>query len=274
MQLHEIQFDVLTELQSSLDLEGKGKYNVMYVLHRCLRYSKKSGRIPAMPEFPEKCTYQIVEPIIKWLPSDRQAAVLKAIPLEDQPIFWWLKFHLRRPGEACVLHKQDFDGSIFLVHRGLSYHKEIERTKDKHVHYVPVVSEFLPFVKTEQEKQRKAGIVSPYFFVPSSRWKYRGKPLLRYSLKVLGIIWKEACRRAGESIDLYSGLKHSTASQMINEDGYDLGDVQIAGDWSTLDAVKKYAKVEVGARKALLERKVAKIRPARKLHETARIPKN
>jgi hypothetical protein len=181
---------------------------------------------------------------------------------------------LRRPGEACVLHKKDFDGNVFLVHRGLSYHKEIERTKDKHVHYVPAVSGFLQYIEMEKRKQKAMGLVSPYFFVPASTWKYRGKPLLRYSLKVLGKIWKEACKKVGEDIDLYSGLKHSTASQMINESGYDLGDVQIAGDWSTLDAVKKYAKVEVGARKALLERKVAKIRPARKLHETARTPKN
>ena len=270
VQLHEVQYDVLTELMTGLPLEGKGKWNTMYVLHRCLRYAKKAGRIPVMPDFPEKETYQIAEPIIKWLPSDRQEAVIKAIPQDDQPIFWWLKYHLRRPGEACVLHKQDYTEGVFLVHRGLSYHQETKSTKDKAVHYVPAVSAFLPYVDLEQVKQHRAGIVSPYFFVPASGWKYRGKPLLRYSLKVLNKIWKEACKKTGESIDLYSGLKHSTASQMINEEGYTLGEVQIAGDWATLDAVKKYAKVEVSARKALLERKLTKIGSARKLHDSAR----
>lgn len=264
VQLHEIQYDVVVELMNGLDLEGKGKWNTVYVLHRCLRYAHKSGRIPVMPQFPEKHEYQITEPVIKWLPSNRQQAIIKAITLDDQPIFWWLKYHLRRPGEACVLHKEDYGGGVFVVHRGLSYHKEIERTKDKGVHYIPAVSDFLPFIEIEKEKQRKAGIVSPYFFVPSAGVKYRGRHLLRYSLKVLGKIWKDACKQVGEDIDMYSGLKHSTASQMVNESGYDLGEVQIAGDWATLEAVKKYAKVEVSARKALLERKVLT------LHETAR----
>jgi hypothetical protein len=83
------------------------------------------------------------------------------------------------------------------------------------------VSGFLPYIEIEIKKQMAMGMVSPYFFAPSSKWKYRGKPLIRYSHKVLGIIWRQACREAGESINLYSGLKHSTASQMINESGYD-----------------------------------------------------
>ena len=42
---------------------------------------------------------------------------------------------------------------------------------------------------------------------------------------------------------------------MVNEDGYNLHDVQTAGDWATLDAVRKYAKTETSRVKVLLERK-------------------
>jgi hypothetical protein len=69
-------------------------------------------------------------------------------------------------------------------------------------------------------------------------------------------LWKQACARTGEDIPLYQGTKHSTASQMINELHYSQSELQMAGDWARLESVKKYGKVEVSARKALLEGKV------------------
>ena len=43
---------------------------------------------------------------------------------------------------------------------------------------------------------------------------------------------------------------------MINEDGYSMTDVQDAGQWASMGAVRKYAKVETNRVKTLLERKV------------------
>ena len=62
-----------------------------------------------MPLFPEEKKYNIVDPIIKWLPEERQIKVIRAIPEIHQPIFWWLKYHLRRPSEAMALHRCDYD---------------------------------------------------------------------------------------------------------------------------------------------------------------------
>ena len=64
-QLHEIQYDVLRKLLSSINRSGKGKANVMYCLHACMMYAWKSQRIPAMPPFPEKKLYDIKTPSIK-----------------------------------------------------------------------------------------------------------------------------------------------------------------------------------------------------------------
>ena len=47
-------------------------------------------------------------------------AVIGAIPLRDQPIFWWLKYTLRRPAEAMALLKEDFKDGMFTVHRSFS----------------------------------------------------------------------------------------------------------------------------------------------------------
>ena len=104
VQLHEIQYDVLLKLLNFISRSGKGKANVMYCLHRCLVYAWRSGRISAMPSFPERGDYNIVDPAIVWIPEDRQIKIIEAIPVIHQPIFWFLKYHLRRPSEAMALY--------------------------------------------------------------------------------------------------------------------------------------------------------------------------
>lgn len=254
VQLHEIQYDIINELMGKIPRSGKGKLNVIYCLRACLDYAWRSKRIQAMPAFPKKKDYNIVEPVIKWLPSDRQEAVLSSIPVEHQPIFWWLKYHLRRPSEAIALLKEDFDGEVFMVQRGFSARQVHNRTKTGEIHAVPSVSDFMKWIELERAKQLRHGIISPYFFVnPRSR-----KTDKRYTLDFLEKTWKKACAVCGENIGLYYGTKHSTASQMVNEKHYSIDEVQLAGDWKRRESVTKYAKVEVSARKALLEGKVIK----------------
>ena len=160
------------QLMNEIKREGKGKMNVLMCLHACLVYAWRANRIPAVPPFPVKKQYNIVEPVIQWLPSDRQEKVIRAIPTAHQPIFWWLKYHLRRPSEACALLKEDFDGATFMVQRGFSAKEAIDRTKTGEIHPTPAVSSFLPYIDIERDKQRKHGIVSPYFFVhPGGRQK-------------------------------------------------------------------------------------------------------
>lgn len=58
----------------------------------------------------------------------------------------------------------------------------------------------------------------------------------------------------GENIDLYSGLKHSSCSQYVNEKGLSISELQIITDHARLDSVRKYAKIEVARKRALMER--------------------
>ena len=55
------------------------------VLRRCLVHAFKSNRIPTMPMFPEEKKYNIVDPVIKWLPEERQIKVIQAIPMSINP---------------------------------------------------------------------------------------------------------------------------------------------------------------------------------------------
>jgi len=250
-QLHEIQYDILRKLLSSIKREGKGRANVMYCFHACLTYAWRSRRIPELPPFPEKRYYHIIEKTIKWLPEERQLAVLDAIPEEHKPIFYWLKYHLRRPGEAMALHRADYDAEldVFIIRRSISARKLVNRTKTGVEHVIPCHSEFRPIM----ERMRKD--LSPFFFICQSS-RSEGK---RYTSSIMNKIWKIACKVAGESISMYDGLKHSSCSQYVNEKHMALSDLQAITDHARLDSVKRYAKVEVSRRRELMERKIKTI---------------
>jgi len=66
-------------------------------------------------------------------------------------------------------------------------------------------------------------IDSPYFFVNPND-KLEGK---HYALATMEEIWNTVCKKVDENIDIYSGLKHSSCSQYINEKHYSLDQVQM-----------------------------------------------
>ena len=263
--LPDIQLDILEKLRRSLKKKGlspKTQINVMYCMHLILDEAKRSRRINNIPAFPKKKKYQHSEPVIHWLPEERQFKILKQIPEKHQPIFYFLKYHLRRPAEACALHKIDYEDSVFTICRSISARKLVNKTKTGEIHTIPCHPDFESFVDIEVEKQKKVGAVfnSPFFFVnPLARNK--GK---RYTNESLNIIWKEACKKAEEDIDLYSGLKHSSCSQYINEKGLSESELQIITDHARLESVKKYAKTEVKRKRELMMKNIFHLDEKRK----------
>ena len=246
IRLHEIQLDNLTALLNSIKLSGKGKLNVMMAFHSMMDYAWRSKRIPEMPPFPKREDYNIVEPTIKWISEDRQMAIINAIPEEHRPIFLWLKYHLRRPSEACALKWEDYDeiNQVFIIKRSVSSRKIVESTKTGVDHVIPCHNGFVGIIGKLCKQ------LGEYIF-QNPRARRGGK---RYTNESLNNIWRKACKHAGEKIDLYSGLKHSSCSQYINEKGLSLSELQIITDHKRLDSVKRYAKVEVARKRALMER--------------------
>lgn len=244
--LHEIQLDTLNKLLNYIKLSGKGKLNVMMAFHAMMDYAWRSKRIPEIPPFPKREDYGLVEHNIKWLPEDRQMSIVDAIPEVHRPIFMWLKYHLRRPAEACALKWEDYDeiNSIFLIRRSVSARKVVDSTKTGVEHIIPCHSKFKPYIK--RHKRTVGG-----FLFTNPRARKDGK---RYTNESLNKLWKNACRKVGEDIDMYSGLKHSSCSQYINEKGLSMSELQIITDHARLDSVKRYAKVEVARKRALMER--------------------
>ena len=247
-QIHELQYDVLCKLLNSIERGGKGKMNVMYCLRRCLVHAFKSNRIPSIPLFPEKNKYNIIDPIIQWLPEARQIKVIQAIPEEHQPIFWWLKYHLRRPSEAMALHRIDYDKEqdAFIIQRTFSDKNLVQHTKTHKIHIIPCHSEFKKIMK-----KMPIRIDSPYFFVnPHGKLK---EEHYHYQHDYLVDLWHKACEKTGEDIPMYSGLKHSSCSQYINEKGYSIDEVQMLTDHARRESVTRYASVQLDAKRRLLE---------------------
>ena len=154
--LHEIHLDTLDKLLDSVKLSPKGKYNVMNCFHAFVDYSWRCRKISEMPPFPKKSDYQLVDPAIKWLPEKRQMKVISAIPEIHQPIFLWLKYHLRRPSEACALHVQDFDpfNMVFIIRWSLSDRKLVDSTKTNTEHVIPCHPNFENIALKHAKKQK------------------------------------------------------------------------------------------------------------------------
>lgn len=249
--LADVRLNVLTLLLNAMGgLSGAFKLKVMYCMHAMLDYAWRCGKITAIPPFPKRNLYQIQDPEIQWMPSERQQNVLEAIPKEHKPIFYWLKYHLRRPAEGMALHREDYrkTDDLFIVRRSVSARKVIERTKTSQIHYAPCVDAFKPYLR----QALRGPIISPFLFAHQSS-KLPGK---RYSHSVLKKILDHALKLCGEPpIKVYAFTKHSGFTQLAVEKGYNDTELQVAGGHADIRSVKKYRALVMSARKRLLEGK-------------------
>jgi len=210
-------------------------------------YAKKSERIPTLPVFPEQSRYNIIEQPIDWINEVRQMKIINAIPKEHQPIYWWLKYHLRRPSEGMALYREDYITELdaFIIRRGVSDHQVIEQTKTKKIPPpIPCHPDFRPIMK-----KMVVRMDSPFFFTHSGGW-VEGN---RYTHSYLWKLWDKAKKDVGETINMYAGLKHSSCSQLVNEKGLTIDELQMLTDHKQRKMVLKYAAVEVERRRELIQ---------------------
>lgn len=80
-----------------------------------------------------------------------------------------------------------------------------------------------------------------------------------YALATMEEIWHTACKAVGEDIDMYSGLKHSSCSQYINEKHYSIDQLQMLTDHSRRESVMGYASVHLEEKRRLMEGDVVDI---------------
>lgn len=87
--------------------------------------------------------------------------------------------------------------------------------------------------------------------------KTKGKP---YTYNVIHPLWKEACERAGEEyIKPYSGTKHSTCTEFLNEKGLSESELMMVTGHKRLESLRQYTKTGIEPKRELLERRVVRI---------------
>jgi len=141
-----------------------------------------------------------------------------------------------------ALHKMDYDrfNKSFHVRRGISGGKLVTSTKTKSEHIIPCHHSMIKTIESLIAEENG----SPFMFVNRGR---------RYTQGVMDRIWRKACQLSGEDIDLYSGLKHSSMSQFVNEKRLSMSELQIISGHKKIESVYKYASVELDRQRELME---------------------
>ena len=144
-----------------------------------------------------------------------------------------------------MLFRSDYDqfNKVFTIRRSISARQLVDSTKTGKEHVIPCHSSLIPLIDYLAQQPGD-------FMFQNPRARNEGKA---YNIEALGRLWKKACMVAGEDIDMYSGLKHSSCSQYINEQGMALSDLRTITDHARLDSVEKYAKTEVARKRQLME---------------------
>jgi hypothetical protein len=147
-----------------------------------------------------------------------------------------------------ALHRIDYDKEqdAFIIRRTFSDNQLVQHTKTHKIHVIPCHSEFKKIMQ-----KMPIRLDSSYFFVnPHGK---RKEEHYRYRHHYMAKLWHKACEQVGEDIDMYSGLKHSSCSQYINEKHYSIDQVQMMTDHAKRESVMRYASIQLDAKRRLLE---------------------
>ena len=93
---------------------------------------------------------------------------------------------------------------------------------------------------------------SPFFFV-NLNGRLDGK---HYPHDFLVDLWNEACKKVGEKIPMYAGLKHSSCSQYINQKGLDHTQLKLLSQHAGFESLSKYVRVEPETIRSLMTAKI------------------
>jgi len=220
-------------LPSTLSI--KSQKNVLMVLQKFFNDLYHDSLIPDMPIFPR---IQTEEKEIGWIDRATQVNILLYIPPEDQPIFKFLFSTGLRPAEVRALKWKDIDHEHECIHIRAGFSKGIYReiTKTKRQWAIPILKSISD---TLENLPRNLGTEHLFWYKDS-----KGRFFRSYGEKKLRDLWNTACKAAGvEKVTLYSGTRHSFASQYVNE-GIALTDIGAMMGHTSTQTTKKYAHLD------------------------------
>lgn len=234
---------------------GKTAMNVMSSFHAMMDYAYRAKRIPAIPPFPKKDNYNLKAKDYQYLTPAEFNKVFGKIPKEHKPIFLFMRYHYRRPGEACALHKVDYDpvNDYFKIHRAISDRQLVDSVKTNwrksKIHRVVCDPDFSPIAR----RLLSENLESPYLFV-NPRARKEGK---RYTLESIKSTWYKACDDAGITrIWPYRATKHTACMDYV-ESGGTVDGLMILTDHSSRESAEAYFEITL-RRKRLAQEEAKK----------------
>lgn len=239
---------------------GKTAINILYAFHSMMDYALRTCRIKSIPPFPKRENFPLAPRKIEYLSPEEFDCVLSKIHPAHIPIFRWLKFHFRRPGEACAIKKSDYDpvNESFLIHRAISARQLVDSVKtnwkNQRCHLIDCDPEFVATANRLLRENQD----SPFLFVNRNARK-EGK---RYTLESLRNIWYAACDDAGiKKIWTYRGTKHTACMEFLENGGTD-DELMILTDHANRESVKAYREITLNRKRQA--RAAAKERAAKR----------
>jgi len=226
-------------------ISDKTRKNIVDTLFVCLNYFYE-----IIPKIPKKPTISFQTPGIRWLRFEEQEKIFQNIPIEDRPIFDFMRYTGCRPNESCGLQR----ASVYLSDGYLILDKTVgERsgslktnTKTKIAKPLPIIPEIAETLKPKH--------LGPYVFM-----RQHQRDLIPYNRRILERIWASACKKAGIRMRMYQGLKHSFACQRLNA-GYPLKAIQDILGHTSAKTTERYAKYALDSLAEVMTGKVIQIK--------------
>ncbi len=226
---------------------AKTALNIVSSVRSMMDHAHRSKKVASIPPFPKLEDYNLKARKIEYLTPEEFDKVYAAIPADHKPIFLFLRLHYRRPGEACAIHKIDFEpcNACFMIHRAISARELVDSVKTNRkkpkFHMVDCDPEFIPIAI----RLLKENPESPFLFVNPRARKKGG----RYTLESIKNIWYKACDDSEVGrIWPYRGLKHTACMKFI-EDGGTEDSLMILTDHASRQSVKQYFEVTLRRKK-------------------------
>ena len=221
-------------------LSPKSRFNLLGIFKGFVNWLVDDEE--ALAKVPKWPTVKVPEFVPVILSAEQQAKVLLAIREERRGIFLAL-CHGIRPSEARALIWSDYsidtqgNGWIYIqrAYKGQSFKDPIGPTKNKKARRIPVNNELMDWLAKHPSRGSEFDKTVPMF--PNYNVDHR-----RWTNRTLQEAWSKACQKVGVRAPLYSGTKHSFATNAYAE-GAPLDDLRKYLGHANVHTTQRYAKI-------------------------------
>jgi len=234
MNLVDIRGRHLKRFYMSLDYAPKTLWNVMTALHKLFSDAFSEEIIPLIPKFPAPVS--IPEPSWQWCDEEQQDLIFQHLKPEALFMILFAATHGTRPGETRALRHGDIDlrNDTVTIQRAFAYN-DLRPTKSKRIRILPLDQSWKELYLSRPRCLNPEG-----FVFSNSKGQAHGREWQRCQ-------WNAARTKAEIAhITLYSGTRHSIASQAANR-GASIQAISAFLGHSDLELTKRYAHLATSA---------------------------